>query len=273
MMRTASGLKYRNTARSLPALSKRCNPEAKLGLLILAMMVWAAGFLRAEGINEARQLIVGIAEGWDSNHGKIQRFERSGDSWKPVGDSIEVLFGRSGLAWGRGERGQNEAGRQKAEKDWRAPAGLFRIGTIYTYDRQLPEGSNYPFHTVGESDAWIDDVTHPQYNQHVTVDLKNPPSWYAKERMRLGDFAYHWLVEIRHNADPAIPGHGSAIFFHIRRGPNKPSAGCTTMAEANLVTLIRWLRADAHPYYALLPKPEYERLWKSWGLPPDALLK
>ena len=57
--------------------------------------------------------------------------------------------------------------------------------------------------------------------------------------MRSGDFAYRWLVEIRHNADPPVPGYGSAIFFHIRRGPSRPSAGCTTMAEKNLVELIR----------------------------------
>ena len=39
--------------------------------------------------------------------------------------------------------------------------------------------------------------------------------------MRSGDFAYHWLIEIRHNSDPPVPGAGSAIFFHIRRGVNQ----------------------------------------------------
>ena len=85
--------------------------------------------------------------------------------------------------------------------------------------------------------------------------------------MRHGDFAYRWLVEIRHNSDPPVAGAGSAIFFHIRRGPQRPSAGCTTMAENDLVSLIRWLRAGERPHYALLPAAEYKTRWKALGLP------
>ena len=85
--------------------------------------------------------------------------------------------------------------------------------------------------------------------------------------MRHNDFAYRWLVEIRHNSDPPVPGGGSAIFFHIRRGVNRPTAGCTTMAEANLVRMITWLRAAQHPCYVLLPAKDYEDKEKAWGLP------
>ena len=226
---------------------------------------------RAAELDGIRQLIVAIAPSWDANSGNAQRFERTSAGWKAVGKPWPVLFGKNGIAWGSGIRGQEEKGLHKAERDGRAPAGLFRIGTIYTYDRALPEGSDYPFHTVTDADAWVDDVNHPKYNRHVIVDPKNPPPWFAKQRMRLGDFAYRWLVEIRHNSDPPVPGKGSAIFFHIRRGPQKPSAGCTTMAEENLVTMIRWLRADARPHFALLPQSEYAAKWKSWNLPtPDS---
>jgi L,D-peptidoglycan transpeptidase YkuD (ErfK/YbiS/YcfS/YnhG family) len=141
---------------------------------------------------------------------------------------------------------------------------------IYTYDRSLPPGADYPFHTVGEGDAWVDDIHSPHYNEHVIVDTKNPPLWFEKQKMRRGDFAYRWLVEIRHNADPPSPGYGSAIFFHIRRGPARPSAGCTTMAQGDLVKLIRWLRASAGPVYVCLPKSEYLNRWKTWGLPDPA---
>jgi hypothetical protein len=89
--------------------------------------------------------------------------------------------------------------------------------------------------------------------------------------MRSGDFAYHWLVEIRHNSDPPVPGAGSAIFFHIRRGVNRATTGCTTMAQENLVKLITWLRAKRHPCYALLSANDYDKKWRSWNLPsPDA---
>jgi len=64
-----------------------------------------------------------------------------------------------------------------------------------------------------------------------------------------------------------VPGAGSAIFFHIRRGVNRPTTGCTTMAKANLVKLITWLRARRHPCYVLLPTAEYDQKWTGWNLP------
>ena len=85
--------------------------------------------------------------------------------------------------------------------------------------------------------------------------------------MRLGDSAYKWMLEIRHNQQPAAPGYGSAIFFHVRRGPDKPSAGCTTMAEVDLTRLLRWLDPSASPHYVLLPKADYAALRAAWGLP------
>lgn len=221
----------------------------------------------AAPLDGVRQLIVSVAPDWNTGRGSLQLFEKTSTDWKAASPIFPVLYGREGLAWGSGVLGQGEPGLHKKERDKRAPAGLFKIGRIYTYDPALPTGADFPFHTVGKWDAWLDDPTLPQYNQFVTVDPANPPAWFEKQKMRHGDFAYRWLVEIRHNSDPPVPGAGSAIFFHIRRGPTRPSAGCTTMAEENLVTLIRWLRADASPHYALLPKSEYLAKWKAWGLP------
>ena len=75
--------------------------------------------------------------------------------------------------------------------------------------RQLPAGADYPFQQVTKADAWIDDPTLPDYNRFVTIpDPANPPPWFAKQEMRHNDFAYRWLVDIRHNSDPPIAGRG-----------------------------------------------------------------
>ncbi len=223
---------------------------------------------------EVRQLIVGVSPDWNSMHGHLQGFERApGGAWKPAWGPIPVLFGKNGLAWGRGVEGTAEPGNHKAERDGRAPAGVFNIGKVYTYDSALPAGSNYPFHQVTFADAWVDDPNLPNYNKFVTIpDPEHPPDWFEKMKMRHGDFAYRWLVEIRHNSDPPQPGAGSAIFFHIRRGENRPTSGCTTMAESELEKLVRWLRSADHPQYALLPREEYRRKWQAWGLPDPSLL-
>ena len=110
-------------------------------------------------------------------------------------------------------------------------------------------------------------MANPLYNQHVVVDPQNRPPWFEKQKMRLNDPPHRWLIEIRHNSDPPQAGAGSAIFFHIQRGPDRASAGCTVMPQSAIIPLIQWLRADKDPRYALLPRDEYLRLWKSWKLP------
>ncbi|HET7237893.1 MAG TPA: L,D-transpeptidase family protein [Terrimicrobiaceae bacterium] len=235
--------------------------------LILAVM---SGPIQAFD-SSVTQLAVSVAPSWDSPSGKLQLFERQGGVWRPTSAPFRVLYGKNGLAWGRGVLGASEPGPQKTERDKRAPAGVFKIGTIYTYDPALPEGAKYPFHTITDADAWIDDPTLPHYNQHVVVDLKTPPPWFEKQKMRLNDPPHRWLIEIRHNADPPVPNAGSAIFFHIQRGPNRSSAGCTVMTEASIRQIIKWLRKEKNPYYVLLPRDEYLQRWKAWGLPSPAV--
>ncbi|MFN2508531.1 MAG: L,D-transpeptidase [Chthoniobacterales bacterium] len=236
-----------------------------LASILLASSVHAAGVP-----DSCTQLLVATAPDWNSMRGEMRMFERTrGGKWTSQGEAIPVLFGKDGLAWGSGLAGQGEAGPRKKERDGRAPAGVFRIGKIYTYDAALPSGANFPFHQVTTADAWIDDPAHPEYNRFVTIrDPENPPPWFEKQKMRHNDFAYRWLVEIRHNSDPPVPGDGSAIFFHIRRGVSRPTAGCTTMVEADLMRVIKWLRAARNPCYALLPMAEYESKWQIWNLPP-----
>jgi L,D-peptidoglycan transpeptidase YkuD (ErfK/YbiS/YcfS/YnhG family) len=224
----------------------------------------------ADGVPDGcTQLILGIAPTWNSTRGELRLFQRAdGGEWRAAAGPFPVLFGKNGLAWGTGLAGQNEQGLRKQERDGRAPAGIFAIGQVFGYAAHLPAGADYPYHQVTEADIWSDDPRSSNYNRHVVIDPKNPPDNYTHEKMRSKDFAYEWLVEIRHNSDPPVPGAGSAIFFHIRRGVNRPTTGCTTMAKENLVKMISWLREKAHPCYALLPASEYEKKWRSWNLPP-----
>jgi L,D-peptidoglycan transpeptidase YkuD (ErfK/YbiS/YcfS/YnhG family) len=238
------------------------------GILISVLFIEPSS-ARADGVPaNCSQLIVAIAPDWNSIHGQLQRFERSKGNWNAVSAPIPVLFGKNGLAWGSGLAGQEEQGLHKKERDGRAPAGIFAIGEVFGYDAKLPGGGDYPYHQVNEGDIWSDDPRSPNYNRHIVIDPKNPPDNYSHEKMRSGDFAYHWLVEIRHNSDPPVPGQGSAIFFHIRRGVNRATTGCTTMAEPELVKTITWLRASKHPCYVLLPAQEYQNKWEGWSLPP-----
>ena len=219
---------------------------------------------------EARQLIVAVAKNWESSRASLRCFERSkSGQWRPVlfGEPIPVLLGRGGLAWGRGVLPAPARLAAKREGDKKAPAGCFALGKVFGYAKSLPEGARYPYRRVTRWDAWVDDVRNPHYNRHYVADPKNVPKWFEKQRMRLGDAAYTWMIEIRHNADPPVPGAGSAIFFHVRRGPDRKTSGCTTMRRSDLEKIIRWLRVEARPHYVLLPADLHTQLRRPWKLP------
>ncbi len=221
-----------------------------------------------------RQLIVAVAPNTETFCGTLRLFElNTAGQWIAASDSWPVLFGKNGLAWGRGLNAPHP-GLQKVERDNRSPAGRFRIGFALGNESRLPSGAkNWPYHIKTENDAWIEDPTLPDYNHLVTVDPRSRPAWFQKQRLKLEDPAYHWLLVIEHNYPNSISGAGSAIFFHIRRGEKVPTAGCTTMPQERLEQILRWLDPDAHPQFVLLAEPDYLRLWKDWKLPAPALLK
>jgi L,D-peptidoglycan transpeptidase YkuD (ErfK/YbiS/YcfS/YnhG family) len=218
-----------------------------------------------------RQVIVTTPPSWQTHRAQLQVFQRqSGRSpwqrgWQT---SIPVLLGRNGSAWGRGVFVQPNNGiPAKIEKDGKAPAGVFHLGQLFGYAKTPPEGTRWPYLRVTPYDAWVDDPQNPYYNQHVRVRPDNIPPWFEKQRMRLGDSAYKWMITIQHNTQPPVAGYGSAIFFHVRRGPDKPTAGCTSMSEENLLRLIRWLDPTSSPHYVLLPEQDYAALRSAWKLP------
>src|SRR6201982_2847694 len=202
-------------------------------------------YARADRVpDDCTQLIVGIAPTWNSMRGELRLFERArGGDWTAAAGPFPVLFGKNGLAWGTGLAGQNEPGLRKKERDGRAPAGVFEIGQVFGYDDHLPPGGAYPYRQVTEADVWSDDPRSPNYNRHIVIDPKNPPDNYTHEKLRSGDFAYEWLVGVRPKFEPPVHRPAGPVFFFLRRGENRPTTGCTTMAKENLVTLITLMSA------------------------------
>lgn len=216
-------------------------------------------------------MVVCISPDYSASEGTLQLFHRDDKGqWQPDGKPWNVLFGRRGMAWGRGlHPGQD--GPQKANGDGKNPAGLFKIGVVLGYAPKLPDGAKgWPYHQVTDRDAWIDDpkLMDLGYNHLYTLPEGQPfPPWWEKEKMHLDDFAYEWLVTIEHNyADPE-PSSGNAIFFHIRRGEHYRTAGCTTMERDRLKQLVKWLQPGSNAMLAEMTKADYNRLWKEWNLP------
>lgn len=237
-------------------------------VLTLTLLPLRAETAPSTPLPQPQQLVLAIAPSTETFTGTLRLFHRNeSGKWIADAESWPVLFGKKGLAWGRGLHVE-QPGLQKAERDGRSPAGRFRIGFALGNEPQLPAGSQgWSYHAKTLNDAWIEDPTLPNYNHLVTVPETNRPIWFDKQRLKLDDPAYHWLLVVEHNYPDSIPSAGSAIFFHVRRGEFLPTAGCTTMPRERLEQLLRWLTPSAKPQFVLLAQPDYERLWRSWQLP------
>lgn len=216
------------------------------------------------------QLITGTSKGWDDSFVTLQKWEKKDSTWIKIGAAQPGRLGAKGLAWGRGLHPADLPGLAKVEGDLRAPAGVFTLGEIYSYNPQVTRSSGIKLNLVTERDLWVEDVTSPYYNQHLKLSGENPlTEWEKKQQMKQNDPAHLLKLFIDHNAGNSIQqGAGSSIFFHIWRHQGaKASHGCTVMDETALRDLIAWLKPENKPLYVLLPESVYEEKRIAWKLP------
>lgn len=219
------------------------------------------------------QALVGIADEWGSTKVTLTLFNKQGGSWKPASQPWQGRLGKNGLAWGVGlhPKVQSKAP-AKREGDWRAPAGIFKIGGAYGYAAKIQRNPKLPYRQITNRDLWVEDRSSRHYNRHIILTHPASTPWEKKAQMRQNDHAHSLKLYIAHNdailGGRPVPGLGSAIFFHIWRSEGtRPTAGCTTMHETKLKQLIANIDPNKKPVYILLPKAEYQQLRKDWRLP------
>jgi L,D-peptidoglycan transpeptidase YkuD (ErfK/YbiS/YcfS/YnhG family) len=253
-----------------------------LSALCCAMLLPAlrSGFAKTNDIaGRSTQMIVVTTPEWNAVQGRMQRYERTspGAAWQPVGDSIAIVVGKSGMAWGSGliatDSVRASGDPVKREGDGRSPAGVFSLGTAFGYALDPLTGTKLPYLSLTGSIECVDDVDSSRYNRIVDRSSVTP-DWKSSEHMRETGEAYRWGIVVNHNAianpDGApqpVRGAGSCIFLHIWKDSAHGTAGCTAMQPAQIETLLEWLDPKRTPVLVQLPVDAYARGMKQWGLP------
>lgn len=220
----------------------------------------------------SRQLLLCLAADWGATLGRLQRFERlpAGD-WAPVGATLPVTLGRSGLAWGRGLHPPvDRAGPEKREGDGCAPAGIFAITALFGYaapDSPFGRAAKLPYLCASPDLRAIDDPMSAYYNRIVDRSVVAQPDWASCEEMRRADDRYAVGAVVAHNSERPVPGAGSCIFLHVWARAGVPTAGCTAMSLLDMTEIGVWLDGAAAPLLVQLPQVEYERWREAWALP------
>jgi L,D-peptidoglycan transpeptidase YkuD (ErfK/YbiS/YcfS/YnhG family) len=82
-------------------------------------------------------------------------------------------------------------------------------------------------------DGWCETAGDRNYNRLVRM-----PYAASHETMQRDDNLYDIVVELSHNERPRVQGHGSAVFFHLRRPDGGPTAGCIAVSLRDMKIIL-----------------------------------
>ena len=122
----------------------------------------------------------------------------------------------------------------KREGDGASPLGVWPIlRVLYRPDKGGPPQTMLPIRALTPDDGWCDAPDDPAYNRPV---LHPYPA--SAERMWRKDDLYDYVAVLGHNADPVVPGAGSAIFTHLAREGYASTEGCVALSRLDLLALL-----------------------------------
>ena len=179
--------------------------------------------------NKGRQLLIAAGQRSGDVQISLYSLERteSDGRWRSVLPPMPATVGYRGFA----------PNGNKREGDGRSPSGRFPAGFAFGYAPSAGVATRLPYRQVTGDHFWNTDPASPYYNTWRA----GRPGGSSYERMRRRDQQYKLGLVIRYNMDPVVPGHGSAIFLHIWRGPGKGTAGCIAVSETNMKQILGWL--------------------------------
>jgi len=122
----------------------------------------------------------------------------------------------------------------KREGDGASPKGSWQLRRLfYRADRIFPPRTGLTPRAMHAHDGWCETVGDRNYNRLVRL-----PYAASHETMQRTDHLYDIVVELSHNERPRVQGHGSAVFFHLRRPDGGPTAGCIAVSLRDMRILI-----------------------------------
>ena len=157
--------------------------------------------------------------------------EKKDNKWVVKQEPIAAGIGKNGFALTN----------QKIEGDGKSPTGIFKLGKLFSYEKQT--------HTLLENqqttqdDKWIDDVNSPDYNRHIV----GPTNAKSYENLLLNTDVYKYCMVIEYNTNPVVKEKGSAIFFHLSKKENSFTAGCVSIKEEYMKSMVNWLDPKQNP--------------------------
>lgn len=196
---------------------------------------------KLDGIDGAGQIVLVLADSPETSKAAAYTYEKVSGQWQVVFEPFDCVIGRNGLAY------------DKKEGDGKSPIGIFPL--YRSFGREANPGTRLNYTRFEENDFWIDDPNSKLYNTYQK-GIPNGRWASAEDLYKIGDI-YRFFIVIEYNTKNPVPGKGSAIFMHIWRGKESYTAGCTAMAEENLLKILNWLEPSKAPFLLQYPVNDF----------------
>ena len=174
-----------------------------------------------------------VASSTSATTATVQAWDKAaGGGWLPHGGAIAAHVGSAGLS------------AHPSESVSATPMGSFGLSRAFGVLGNPGTGLSY--HQTSSADWWISQAG-PLYNTMQTCSsgcgfaLGDP-----NEHLAAITPQYNYAVVIEYNTSaPIVQGAGSAFFLHVSDGSS--TAGCVSIPQASLVSIMQWLTPADSP--------------------------
>ena len=243
--------------------------------LILVGLVWGTPARAADPpyfptrlahLGDARQVIVVTGRSTKSSYATLRAYARGGDGrWRAAFPAMAARNGYAGWQWAS----------RRVQDTGTTPIGTFRI--TEAFGLAANPGARLPYRRVDKNDYWVGDRRDPR-----TYNLFEPAAtahrtWRISQAERLAayptQYAYVAVIDFNRpspssvtfnralqeyvTSRPAVVGRGSAVFLHVNGKGS--TAGCVSVARANMIGLLRWLDPAQRPRIVMAPLADITR--------------
>jgi len=174
------------------------------------------------GLGDAERVVVVAASALRTTRATARTYARTGDGWRRVRAAMPARLGASGL----------RSARLRREGDGTTPIGTY--GFVYGFGSQPDPGlTGFGWRRLSPQSCWS--ARRGDYNRWLDARPCPGEDLWASSRV-----AYRYAMVIDFNYRRPVYGRGSGIFLHAQTG--RPTRGCVSLREPDLLPVLRWLR-------------------------------
>jgi L,D-peptidoglycan transpeptidase YkuD (ErfK/YbiS/YcfS/YnhG family) len=179
----------------------------------------------ANGVGNATQVVSVMSTG--GSNATMDIYQRTSAGWQALRTGIPTHVGSAGMA------PQAKSG---------VPATPMGVYTLDSAFGTAPNpGTGLPYTQVGANHWWSGDDHSPTFNSmQVCQKAQCPFNTAESENLQIPQYKHAVVMGVNNNK---TPGGGAAFFFHTTDG--KPTEGCVAVDDAQLVSIMKWLRPGA----------------------------